>query len=52
MTLNGEKVRNQDELFRVTEKHQVGETVQVLILRDGQRMTVPVRLTEAADTRR
>src|SRR6266403_1700526 len=38
--INGEKVRNQDELFRVTEKHQVGETVQVLILRDGQRMTV------------
>ena len=50
--INGEKVRNQDELFRVTEKHQVGETVQVLILRDGQRMTVPVRLTEAPDTRR
>ncbi len=50
--INGEKVRNQDELFRVTEKHQVGETVQVLILRDGQRMTVAVRLTEAPDTRR
>jgi S1-C subfamily serine protease len=50
--INGEKVANQDELFRVTEKHQVGETVQVLILRDGQRMTVPVRLTEAPDTRR
>ncbi len=50
--INGEKVRNQDELFRVTEKHQVGETVQVLILRDGKRVTVPVRLTESPDTRR
>jgi len=50
--INGEKVANQDELFRVTEKHQVGETVQVLILRDGKRMTVPVRLTESPDTRR
>ena len=50
--INGEKVANQDELFRITEKHQVGETVQVLILRDGRRMTVPVRLTESPDTRR
>jgi S1-C subfamily serine protease len=50
--INGEKIANQDELFRVTEKHQVGETVQVLILRDGKRMTVPVRLTESPDTRR
>lgn len=50
--INGEKVANQDGLFRITEKHQVGETVQVLILRDGRRMTVPVRLTELPDTRR
>ena len=50
--INGEKVANQDGLFRITEKHQVGETVQVLILRDGRRMTVPVRLTESPDTRR
>jgi S1-C subfamily serine protease len=50
--INGEKVANQDELFRITEKHQVGETVQVLILRDGKRMTVPVRLTESPETRR
>ena len=50
--INGEKVANQDGLFRITEKHQVGETVQVLILRDGRRMTIPVRLTESPDTRR
>jgi len=50
--INGEKVANQDELFRVTEKHQVGETVQVLILRDGKRMTVPVQLTVSPETRR
>jgi S1-C subfamily serine protease len=50
--INGEKVANQDDLFRVVEKHQVGETVQVQILRDGKRMTVPVRLMETPDTRR
>src|SRR5258708_4358474 len=50
--INGEKVRNQDELFPVTGKHHVGKTVQELILRDGKRVTVPVRLTESPDTRR
>ena len=42
--INGEKVANSDDLFRALDKHQVGETVQVQILRDGKRMTVPVRL--------
>jgi len=50
--INGEKVANSDDLFRVLEKHQIGETVQVQILRDGKRMTVPVRLMESPDTRR
>ena len=42
--INGEKVANSDDLFRALDKHQVGETVQVQILRDGKRLTVPVRL--------
>ena len=42
--INGEKVANSDDLFRALDKHQVGETVQVQILRNGKRMTVPVRL--------
>ena len=42
--INGEKVGNSDDLFRALDKHQVGETVQVQILRDGKRMTLPVRL--------
>jgi len=50
--INGEKVANQDDLFRVLDKHQIGETVQVEILRDGKRTTVPVRLMESPDTRR
>jgi len=50
--INGEKVANNDELYRILDKHQVGDTVQVQIMRNGRRTTVPVRLTGAPDTRR
>ena len=52
VAIAGEKVGNTDDLFRVLDKHQVGETVQVEIVRNGRRMTVPVRLTIGPDTRR
>jgi S1-C subfamily serine protease len=42
--INGEKIANSDDLFRALDKHQVGDTVQVQILRNRQRLTVPVRL--------
>jgi S1-C subfamily serine protease len=50
--INNDKVTNSDDLFRVLDKHQIGETVQVQIWRDGRRMSVPVRLAESPDTRR
>jgi S1-C subfamily serine protease len=50
--INSEKVANNDELYRILDKHQVGDTVQVQIMRNGRRMSVPVRLTGAPDTRR
>lgn len=50
--INGDKVTNSDDLFRILDKHQVGETVQVQIWRDGRRMTVPVRLMASPDSRR
>lgn len=50
--INSDKVANSDDLFRVLDKHQIGETVQVQIWRDGKRITVPVRLTESPDSRR
>ena len=40
------------DLFRVLDKHQIGDTVQVQIWRDGRRMSVPVRLMESPDSRR
>jgi S1-C subfamily serine protease len=50
--VDNDKVSNSDDLFRVLDKHQIGETVQVQIWRDGRRMSVPVRLTESPESRR
>lgn len=50
--INNDKVANSDDLFRVLDKHQIGDTVQVHIWRDGRRMSLPVRLMESPDTRR
>jgi S1-C subfamily serine protease len=50
--IDGSKVANNDDLYRILDKHQVGDTVQVQIMRNGRRATVPVRLTESASTRR
>ena len=52
VAIDNDKVTNSDDLFRVLDKHQIGDTVQVHIWRDGRRMSVPVRLMESPDTRR
>jgi putative serine protease PepD len=50
--INNEKIGNSDDLFRVLDKYQIGQTVQVQIWRDGQRTSVPVRLMESPESRR
>jgi S1-C subfamily serine protease len=50
--IGDDSVANSDDLFRVLDKHQIGETVQVRILRDGQRLSVPVKLMDSPDSRR
>jgi S1-C subfamily serine protease len=50
--IDNDKVSNSDDLFRVLDKHQIGDTVQVHIWRDGRRMSVPVRLMESPESRR
>lgn len=50
--IDSEKVANSDDLARLLDKHQVGDTVSVQIVRNGRRMNVPVRLSEMPDTRR
>ncbi|HVG39519.1 MAG TPA: trypsin-like peptidase domain-containing protein, partial [Pyrinomonadaceae bacterium] len=42
--INGDKVDNKDDLARVLDKYQIGDTVQVEIIRNNGRTSVPVRL--------
>lgn len=46
VAIDGEKVTNNDDLFKILDKHQIGQTVNIEIIRRGRRMTVPVKLTE------
>lgn len=50
VSLDGQKIGNSDDLYRLLEKHQPGQTVSVEVVRNGRRMTVQVRL--AASTPR
>ena len=50
--IDSDKVANNDDLYRILDKHQVGDTVQVQIMRNARRTTVAVRLTESPNTRR
>jgi putative serine protease PepD len=55
--IDGEKVESQNDLYRIMDKHQFNDVVQVEVVRgDGQRATVPVRLlperTQRGTTRR
>lgn len=45
--LAGKPVDNSQELNLALEKHKVGEVVDVVVLRDNDRVTVPVRLQAA-----
>jgi len=43
--IDGEKVESQNDLYRILDKHQFNDVVQVEVVRGtGQRSTVPVRL--------
>ena len=50
--MDGEKLDNADDLYRLLDKHEIGDVAQVQILRNGRRTTVPVRLVDVPDSRR
>jgi S1-C subfamily serine protease len=52
LSVDGEKVRNNDDLYRILDKHQIGDVVKVEVMRGNSRVNVPVRLIEAPDARR
>lgn len=46
--VDGQKMNSLDDLYRLLDKKQFGETVQVEIFRDGKTQTVPVKLLQTA----
>jgi len=50
--IDNEKIANRDDLFRVLDKHRIGDVVSVQIWRNGRSMAVPVRLMESPEARR
>lgn len=51
IAIDGEKVSNNDDLLKILDKHQVGETVSVEVMRNGRHLTVSVKLMEAPQRR-
>ena len=51
IAIDGEKVSDRNDLFRILDKHQINDTVQVEIVRNGRRQTVSVRLLPQPQTR-
>ncbi len=45
LSIDGEEMDGTDDLYRLLDKKQFGDTVQVVVYRAGQRATVPMRLT-------
>jgi len=50
--IDGEKVSTSDDISRILDKHQVGDTVRVEVVRGNNRTTVPVRLSDSATEQR
>jgi S1-C subfamily serine protease len=46
VSIDKQPVKNTDDLLRVLKARQTGQTVQVELIRQGERLTVPVRLSE------
>jgi S1-C subfamily serine protease len=47
LSIDGEKVNDQDDLYKNLDKKQIGQTVQIELLRDGKKTTLPVKLLAA-----
>jgi S1-C subfamily serine protease len=44
VSIDGQKVNNIDDLYRLLDKKQIGDTVQAEIVRNGKTQTVPIKL--------
>jgi putative serine protease PepD len=50
--VDGEKVTDADDLFRLLDKRKIGDTISVQVYRQGNTVSVPVRLTPTPTTTR
>ncbi|MEZ5427763.1 MAG: trypsin-like peptidase domain-containing protein [Pyrinomonadaceae bacterium] len=44
LSVDGQKMNSTDDLYRLLDKKQIGDTVQVEVYREGKNVTVPVKL--------
>ena len=51
LSADGQKMNNLDDLYRLLDKKQIGETVSLEVYRSGRTITVPVKLIAAPPTR-
>jgi len=51
IAIDGEKIGNSDDLYRTLDKHHVGDTVNVDVMRNGRSMKVSVRLSDVPQRR-
>lgn len=49
---DGQPLNDMDDLFRLLDKKQIGDTVELQVYRDGKNTTVPVKLTVAPSSAR
>ncbi len=52
VAIDGQKVSNTDDLFRILDGHQVGDVIKVEVVREKTHLTVPVKLAPPDVTRR
>lgn len=52
LSADGQTLNDTDDLFRLLDKKQFGDTVQLGVYRDGRTVTIPARLTPQPSTKR
>ena len=52
VSADGQTLNDMDDLFRLLDKKQIGDSVQLQVYRDGKMNTIPVRLTAAPSSTR
>lgn len=50
LSADGQKVNDMDDLFRLLDKKQIGDTVNFEVFRNGKTLTVPVKLLSSSST--